>query len=65
MCTIRDLDHTNSFAALCNWIRKFSNSIKERSNTANTPAILKNVGIKQLSNSITELSDWIRELCFM
>ena len=59
MCTIRE--RTNSFVALCNWIRKLSNSIKELSYTANTPAIWKNVGIRELSNSITEFS-WIREL---
>ena len=29
---------------------------------ANTPEIRKNVGIRELSNSITELSNWIREL---
>ena len=60
MCTIRE--RTNSFAALCDWIRKLSNSIKELSNTANTPAIWKNVGIRELSNSITELFNLIREL---
>ena len=55
MCTIRE--RTNSFAALCNWIRELSNSIKELSNMANTPAIWKNIGIRELSNWIDELSN--------
>ena len=41
MCTIRE--RTYSFAALCNWIRELSYSIKELSNTANTPAIWKKI----------------------
>ena len=49
------VESANSFAALCNWIRELSNSIKELSNTANTPALWKSVGIRELSNSITEL----------
>ena len=52
MCTIRD-----SFAALCYWIRELSYSIEKLSNTANTLAIGKNVGIRELSDSITELSN--------
>ena len=57
MCAIRE--HTNSIAALCIWIRKLSNSMKELSNynMANTSAIWKNDGIKELSNSITKLSN--------
>ena len=39
-----------------------SNSIKELTNTARTPAIRKIVKIGELSNSITELSNWITEL---
>ena len=58
MCIIGD--HTNSFAALCTWIR--ANSIKKLSHTTNTPAIWKNDGIRELSNSITELSNSITEL---
>ena len=56
MCTVRN--RTNSFAALCNWISEFSNWIKERclSNAANTPITWKNDEIRELSNSITELS---------
>ena len=34
MCTIRE--HTNSFAALCNWIWELSYSIKELSITTNS-----------------------------
>ena len=48
MCTIRE--HTILFAELCSWIRELSNSIKELTNTVNTPAIRKNVGIRELSN---------------
>ena len=60
MCTIRE--RTNSFAALCNWIKELSYSIKELSITANKSAIWKNVEIRELSNSITGVSNWIREL---
>ena len=60
MCIIRE--HTNSFEVLCYWIREFSNSIKELRDTSNTPAVWKNDGIKELFNSITELSKRIREL---
>ena len=60
MCTIRK--RTNSFAALCNWIRELFNSIKEFSNMASTPKTWKNVEIRELSTSITELSNWIKEL---
>ena len=50
-------ERTNSFAELCNWIRELSDSMKELSNTTNTPAMWKNVGIRELSNLITELSN--------
>ena len=49
MYTIRK--RTNSFETLCNWINELSYSIKELSNTAYTPAIWKNVGNRELSNS--------------
>ena len=52
MCTIRE--RTNSFAALCNWIRELSNLIKALYNTANTPSIRKNIGIRELSNSVID-----------
>ena len=55
MCTIKE--RFNSFAALCYRIRELSNSIKEFSNTANTSAIWKNDGIREISNLITELSN--------
>ena len=57
MCTIRE--RINSFAALCNWIRELSNSIKELSNTANTSAIWKKL---ELSNSVTELSNLFKDM---
>ena len=59
MCTMRE--RTNSFAELCNGIRELSNSIKETTNTANTPAIRKNGGIIEFSNSIqlqSSLIEW-------
>ena len=56
MCTIRE--HTNSFAALCNLIRELSNSIKELSNMANTPAIWKIFGIT-LESSAIELESFL------
>ena len=59
MHTIRE--RTNSFAALCNWIRELSSSINELSSTANTPATWQNNGIRELSNSIRDLSNWIRK----
>ena len=52
MCTIRE--RTDSFAALCNWIRDLSNSVEELSYTTNTPAMWKNVRIRELSYFITE-----------
>ena len=61
MCTIRE--RTNSFEALSNWIRELSNSIKELSYTANTPAIWKNVGITEISYCINfkELSNSFKD----
>ena len=43
-------------------MRELSNSIKELTNTTNILAIRKNVEIRELFNSITELFYWIREL---
>ena len=57
MCTIRE--HTNLFAALRNWIRELSNSIKELSNVTNTSQYGKIVKLDscpiQLQNSLIEL----------
>ena len=43
-------------------MKELSNSFKELCNTTNTHAVLKIVGIRELSNSIIELSNWIGEL---
>ena len=57
MRTIRE--HTNSFAALCNWIRELSNSIEELSYTTNTPTIWKMLELEsspiQLQTSLIKL----------
>ena len=42
--------------------RELSHSIKDLSSTANTPAVWKNVGMREFSNAITEISNGIREL---
>ena len=60
MCSIRG--RTNSFAALCNWIRELSNPIKSSLIRPTRLQYGKNVGIRELSSSITEVSNWIREL---
>ena len=74
MCTIRE--RINSFAALCNWIRELTYSIKELSNTVNKPAIWKMLEIEssqiQLQSSPIESESspinfrisLIRELCY-
>ena len=43
-------------------LESFSHSIKELTNTDNTPTIWKNVRIRELSNSIREICYWIGEL---
>ena len=61
MCTIREC--TNSFAALCYWIRELSNSIKELSNTAiEQDCLTENVGITELFKSIIELSNSCKDI---
>ena len=58
MCTISE--RTNSFIALCYWIREPSNSIKELSNIANTPAICTIMDLESspipLQSSLIELA---------
>ena len=46
---------------LCNRIREFSNSIKDLSIVANTSVIWTNDGIREIYNSITELSNSFKD----
>ena len=57
ICTMRERFNSFVTVVLCNRIREFSNSIKELSIAATTSAIWTNDGIKEISNSITELSN--------
>ena len=60
MCIISE--RTNSFEVLCYWKKKLSYSIEELCDTTNAPTIGKNDGIRELFDSITGLSNLIREL---